>query len=111
MTVLDAHGKIVSVDLYASEVSAVGLVTKGQLVQRGAVLELRRGTEAHEFPITGDSHLADAEASAAAWSDGKLVHVIRLPDGAQTGVPGSSRRSRHRLYVANGRTITVRTIR
>jgi hypothetical protein len=113
VTVLDVHGKIVSVDLYASEVSAVGLVTKGQVVQRGSVIELRRGTDAHEFPITADSHLADAEGKAAAWWDGKLVHVMRLPDGTQTGAyPGSlAEIAGTRLYVANGRTITIRTIR
>lgn len=113
VTVLDVHGKIVSVDLYASEVSAVGLVTKGQVVQRGSVIELRRGTDAHEFPITADSHLADAEGKAAAWWDGKLVHVMRLPDGTQTGAyPGSlAAIAGTRLYVANGRSITIRTIR
>ena len=113
VTVLDVHGKIVSVDLYASGVSAVGLVTKGQVVQRGSVIELRRGTDAHEFPITAGSHLADAEGKAAAWWDGKLVHVMRLPDGTQTGVyPGSlAAIAGSRLYVANGRTITIRTIR
>jgi hypothetical protein len=113
VTVLDVHGKIVSVDLYASEVSAVGLVTKGQVVQRGSVIELRRGTDAHEFPITANSHLADAEGKAAAWWDGKLVHVMRLPDGTQTGAyPGSlAAIASTRLYVANGRSITIRTIR
>ena len=52
MTVLDVHGKIVSVDLYASGVSAVGLVTKGQVVQRGSVIELRRGTDAQDATVT-----------------------------------------------------------
>jgi hypothetical protein len=77
------------------------------------VIELRRGTDAHEFPITADSHLADAEGKAAAWWDGKLVHVMRLPDGTQTGAyPGSlAAIAGTRLYVANGRSITIRTIR
>jgi hypothetical protein len=38
---------------------------------------------------------------------------MRLPDGTQTGVyPGSlAAIAGSRLYVANGRTITIRTIR
>ena len=113
VTVLDTRGKIVSVDLYASDVSAVGLVTKGQVVQRDSVIELRRGADAHEFPITADSHLVDAEGKAAAWWDGKLVHLLRLPDGAQTGsYPASlAAIAGLRLYAANGRAITIRTIR
>ena len=113
VTVLDVHGKIVSVDLYASAVSAVGLVTKGQVVQRDAVIELRRGAEAHEFPITADSQLVDAEGKAAAWWDGKLVHVLRIPDGTQTGAYPASFAAIGglRLYAANGRAITIRTIR
>jgi len=94
-------------------VSAVGLVTKGQVVQRDSVIELRRGADAHEFPITADSHLVDAEGKAAAWWDGKLVHLLRLPDGTQTGAYPASLAAIAglRLYAANGRAITIRTIR
>jgi hypothetical protein len=113
VTVLDAHGKIVSVDLFASDVSAVFFVTKGLLVQRGVTLELRRGADAREFTMTADAHLQDAGGKWGVWSDGKLVHVVRLPDGAQTATYAGSSASLvgNRLYVANGRTITVRTIR
>jgi hypothetical protein len=113
VTVLDAHGKIVSVDLYASDVTAVFFVTKGLLVQRGVTLELRRGADAHEFAMTADAHLYDAGGKWGAWSDGKLVHVVRLPDGAQTATYAGSSAALvgNRLYAANGRTITVRTIR
>ena len=113
VTVLDPHGKILSVDLYASDVSAVGLVARGLVVQRGLVIDLRRGTDAHEFAITADSHLADAEGKAVAWLDGKLVHVLHLPDGVQTATFAGSWAAiaGTRLYVANGRAITVRTIR
>ena len=114
VTVLDAHGKIVSVDLYAtSDVSAVAFAAKGQVVQRGLMIELRRGADAHVFTITADAHLLDADGTAAVWSDGKLVHVLHLPDGAPTGAYAGSlgALAGSRLYVANGRTITVRTIR
>jgi hypothetical protein len=111
--VLDAHANIVSVDLFASEVSAVSFVTKGLLVLRGVILELRRGADAHEYTITADARLDDADGKWAVWSDGKLVHVIHLPDGAQTATFAGSRAALagNRLYVASGRTITVRTIR
>jgi hypothetical protein len=113
VTVLDAHGKIVSVDIYASEVSSVAFVVKGLLVQRGTVLELRHESESHEYTISVDSHLADAEGKWAVWSDGKLEHVIRLTDGAQTATFAGSWAALvgSRLYTAAGRTITVRTIR
>jgi hypothetical protein len=113
VTVVDSQGKIVSVDLYASDVSAVAFVSKGLVVQRGAVLEWRRGTEAHEYTIDADAHLSDAEGKWAAWSDGKLVHVIRISDGVQTATFAGSGAAlaSGRLYVASGRTITVRTIR
>jgi hypothetical protein len=113
VTVLDTHGKIVSVNLFASEVSAVALTTKGLLVQRGMVLELRREADTREYTIAPGGVLADADAKWAVWSDGKLVHVIRLADGAQTATfAGSSAAlAGNRLYVANGRTITIRTIR
>jgi hypothetical protein len=112
VTVLDTRGKVVSVDLYASEVSGVAFTSKGLLVQRGMVLELRREAEAHEYTIPADSHLADAERKWAVWSDGKLVHVIRLPDGVQNATFAGSwaALAGNRLYVANGRTITIRTI-
>jgi len=113
VTVLDGQGKIVSVDLYASDVSAVFFASKGLLVQRGATLELRRGADAHEFPITADAQLDDASGKWGVWSDGKHVHVIRLSDGVQkatfSGFRGALAGSR--LYVANGRTIAIRTIR
>jgi hypothetical protein len=113
VTVLDSQGKVLSVDLYASDVSAVAFVAKGLLVQRGVLLEMRRGTEAHEYPTVADAHLADAEGKWAVWSDGKLVHVIRLTDGVQTATFNGSLAALvgSRLYVAHGRTITVRTIR
>jgi hypothetical protein len=113
VTVLDTKGNIVSVDLYASEISAVALTGKGMLVQRGAVLELRRDADAHEFPITAGAHLDDADARWAVWSDGKLVHVMRLADGVQTAAFAGSwgAIAGNRVYVANGRTVTVRTIR
>jgi len=113
VTVLDAHGNVVSVDLYASEVSAVALTGKGLLVQRGAVLELRRDADAQEFPITAGARLDDADARWAVWSDGKLVHVMRLSDGVQAAafVGSWGAIAGSRVYVANGRTITVRTIR
>jgi hypothetical protein len=112
VTVLDTHGNVVSVDLYASELSAVALVSKGLVVQRGSVLELRRGTEAHEFPITAAAVLDDADGQWAVWSDGKLVHVIRLTDGVQTAtlIGSWAALAGSRLYVAKGRTVTVRTI-
>jgi hypothetical protein len=113
VTVLDANGKIMSVDVYASDVSAVAFASKGLVVQRGVALEFRRGTAAHEYVIAPDAQLDDASENWAVWSDGKLVHAIHLPDGAQkatfAGTWGAFAGSR--LYVANGRTITVRSIR
>jgi hypothetical protein len=113
VTVLDTHGNVVSMDLYQTDVSAVAFTGKGILVQRGDLLELRREADAHEFVIAAGAQLDDADARWAAWSDGKLVHVIRLPDGAQQAAfPGSSAAfAGNRLFVANGRNITVRTIR
>jgi hypothetical protein len=112
VTVLDSRGKVVSVNLYASDVSAVAFASKGLIVQRGVVLELRRETEAHEYTIRPDSHLVGADGKWAVWSDGKLVHVIRLPDGAQNATFAGSfvALAGNRLYVANGRTIAFRTI-
>jgi hypothetical protein len=114
VTVLDSGGHIVSVDLFASEVSAVALTAKGLLVQRGTTLELRRGgADARQFPLSATGQLEDADSRWAAWSDGKLVHVVRLPDGAQVAAyPGTSASlTGNTLYVANGKTITIRTLR
>ena len=113
VTVLDARGNVISVDLYESEVSAVAFTGKGLLVQRGDMLELRHEADAHTYTTAADATLDDAGGKWAAWSDGKLVHVIRLPDGAATTTaPGSSAAlAGNRLYVANARNITVRTIR
>lgn len=113
VTVLDTHMNVVSVDLYESEVSAVDLTGKGQqLVQRGDVFELRREAVAHRFPVAAGGRLDDADSKWAAWSDGKLVHVMRLTDGAQIAAyPGSwGAVSGNRLYVANGRRISFRTL-
>ena len=113
VTVLDTHANIVSVDLYESEVSAVDLTAKGQLVQRGDIFELRREADAHQFPVAAGGRLDDADSKWAAWSDGRLVHVMRLTDGAQIAAyPGSwGAVSGNRLYVATGRKITFRTLR
>jgi len=112
VTVLDMHGNIVSVDVYASDVSAVAFAAKGILVQRGSVLELRHDADAHEFPITAGARLVGAAGHWAVWSDGKLIHVLRLTNGVQTATYAGSSAALvgSRLYVANGRTITVRTI-
>jgi hypothetical protein len=112
VTVLDARGKIVSVDLYASDVSAVAFSAKGLVAQRGAALELRRGAATHEYVIAPDAHLDNAAGKWAVWSGDGLVHVLQLLDGTQTAVfKGSlAALAGNRLYVANGRTITIRTI-
>jgi hypothetical protein len=113
VTVLDGKGNVVSVDLFSSDVSAVAMTAKGLLVQRGSTLELRREADAHEYPMTAAGQLEDADSKYAVWSDGKLVHVIRLPDGAAIGTyPGTSAAlAGATLYVANGKTVTSRTIR
>ena len=89
------------------------MTAKGLLVQRGSTLELRREADAHEYAMSGTAQLADADSKWAAWSDGKLVHVIRLPDGATVGTyPGTSAAlAGSTLYVASGKTVTSRTIR
>ncbi len=113
VTVLDSRGNVVSVDLFTSEVTAVAMTAKGMLVQRGSTLELRREADAHEYTMTGNAQLDDADSKFAAWSDGRLVHVIRLPDGSSVGTyPGTSAAlAGTTLYVANGKTVTSRTIR
>jgi hypothetical protein len=113
VTVLDTQGGVVSMDLYETDVSAVAFTGKGLLVQRAGLLELRREADAHEFATAPDAQLDDADARWAAWSDEKLVHVIRLPDGAELATfPGSAAAlAGNRVYVANGRRIMVRTIR
>jgi hypothetical protein len=113
VTVLDGRGNVVSVDLFASEVSAVAMTAKGLLVQRGSTLELRREADANEYTMTGNAQLHDADSKWAVWSDGKLVHVIRLPDGAAVATyPGTSAAfAGSTLYVANGKTVTSRIIR
>jgi len=113
VTVLDTRGIVASVDLFEDEVSGVALTAKGLLVQRGTTLELRREADANEYTMTANGQLVDADSKWAAWSDGKLVHVIRLPDGATIGTyPGTAAAfAGNTLYVANGRTITSRTIR
>jgi hypothetical protein len=112
VTVLDAKGRIVSVDVYASDVSAVAFAANGLIAQRGEALELRRWAATHEYVIAPDSHLDSAAGKWAVWSGDGLVHVLQLPDGTQTAVfKGSlAALSGNRLYVANGRTITIRTI-
>jgi hypothetical protein len=112
VTVLDTRGKIMSVDLYASDVSAVAFAGKSLLVQRGVTLELRRGAATHEYAIAPDSHLDDAVVKWAVWSGDGLVHVLQLVDGTQASLfKGSAGAlAGNRVYVANGRTITLRTM-
>jgi len=113
VTVLDGKGNILSVDLFTTPVTAVALTAKGLLVQRGTTLELRRSADSHQNTISPTGQLADADSRWAAWIDGKSVHVIRLPDGAPAGTyPGTAAAlAGSTLYVANGKTITIRTIR
>ena len=113
VTVLDARGKIASVDLYASEVSAVSLRYEGpaRSTRRDARVAPRRGRARVRDPRRRTPD--DGGGKWGVWSDGKVVHVVRLPDGAQvaTYAGSSAALAGNRLYVANGRTITVRTIR
>ena len=113
VTVLDGRGNVVSVDLFSSDVSSVAMTAKGMLVQRGSTLELRREAGAREYTMTATAQLEDADSKYAAWSDGRVLHVIRLPDGASVGTyPGTSAAlAGSTLYVANGKTVTSRTIR
>ena len=84
VTVLDAHGKIVSVDLYASDVSAVGLVTKGQLVQR----DYCSSCGAAPMPTSSRSRPTRTSSTRRArqrpGGTGSSCMSMRLPDGAQT---------------------------
>jgi len=115
VTMLDSHGNVVSVDVYSSELDNVALTAKGLLVQRGTTLELRSGgaASAHQYTVPANATLADADSRWAAWSDGKLVHVIRLPDGSTAATyPGTAAAfAVSTLYVANGKSITIRTLR
>ena len=113
VTVLDGRGNIVSIDLFASEVNGVAMTAKGLLVQRGSTLELRREADAREYTMSATGQLEDADSKWAVWSDGKTIHVIRLPDGTQVAAyPGTAASlAGNTLYVANGKTITSRTIR
>jgi hypothetical protein len=113
VTVLDSKGNVASVDIYQSDVTDVALTSKGLLAQRDGLLELRRQAEVHQYTTSANATLDDAEGRWAAWSDGKLVHLIRLPEGAQAGTYAGvhAALAGTHLYVANGRTITVRTIR
>jgi hypothetical protein len=113
VTVLDGRANVASVDLFTSEVSAIAMTAKGLLVQRGSTLELRRESDAHEYTMTGAAQLNDADSKWAAWSDAKTVHVIRLPEGSSVATyPGTSAAvAGTTLYVANGKTVTSRTIR
>lgn len=113
VTVLDSKGNIVSVDLFTTPVTAVALTGKGLLVQRGTTLELRRGADATHASTSPTGLLADADSRWAAWTDGKYVHVIRLPDETAVGTyPGTAAAlAGSTLYIANGKTITIRTLR
>jgi hypothetical protein len=113
VTVLDSKGAILSVDLFTTPVTAVAMTGKGLLVQRGTTLELRRGADAHQSATSPTGQLADADSRWAAWTDGKSVHVIRLPDGTAVATyPGTAAAlAGSTLYIANGKTITVRTLR
>ena len=113
VTVLDSKGNILSVDLFTTPITAVALTGKGLLVQRGTTLELRRSADAHQNTISPTGQLADADSRWAVWTDGRYVHVIRLPDGAPVGTyPGTAAAlAGSTLYIANGKTITIRTIR
>jgi DNA-binding beta-propeller fold protein YncE len=113
VTVLDSKGNILSVDLFTTPVTAVAMTGKGLLVQRGTTLELRRGADAHQSTTSPTGTLADADSRWAAWTDGKYVHVIRLPDGTAVGTyPGTAAAlAGSTLYIANGKTITIRTLR
>ena len=113
VTVLDSKGNILSVDLFTTPVTAVALTGKGLLVQRGTTLELRRSADSHQSTIPSTGQLADADSRWAAWIDGKSVHVMRLPDGASVATyPGTAAAlAGSTLYIANGKTITIRTLR
>ena len=113
VTVIDSKGNVLSVDLYSTPVTAVAMTSKGLLVQRGTTLELRRGADARYSTTSPTGVLADADSRWAAWTDGKSVHVIRLTDNTVVGTyPGTAAAlAGSTLYVANGKTITIRTLR
>jgi hypothetical protein len=59
-----------------------------------------------------DAHLDDAAGKWALWSGDGLVHMLQLLDGTQAATfKGSAGAlAGNRVYVANGRTITLRTM-
>ena len=88
VTRLDAHGRVLGSERYASEIEAVTFAGKGLLVQRGRTLELRTAGIPRIWTLPSGARLEDAEDARAYYVVRGRIHVRSLV-GAQTRVIGN----------------------
>lgn len=88
VTVLDAAGRILSEESYASEIQAVKFAGNGLLVQRGRALELRNVGGSRIWTLPPGARLVDAADARAYYVSGGRIHAQSLA-GAQSRIVGS----------------------
>ena len=88
VTVLDAAGRVLSDESYASEIQAVKFAGNGLLVQRGRALELRNVGGSRIWTFPSGARLVDAADARAYYVSGGRIHAQSLA-GAQSRIVGS----------------------
>ena len=107
VTVLDAAGRVLSEESYASEIQVVKFAGNGLLVQRGRALELRNVGGSRIWTLPSGARLVDAADARAYYVSGGRIHAQSLAGsatrivgrGTEGAVEGST------LAIAEGRLV------
>jgi hypothetical protein len=112
VTVLDAAGRTLREERFASDVGVVRLTGTGVLVQRGRMLELRAGDDgaSRTWTLPARARLHDATADVALYVTGGQIRELRLAAAnrqRQLGLGSHVQAELRTLVTATGRRVVA----
>jgi hypothetical protein len=78
VTVLDAAGRVLREETFPGDIQVVRLAGAAVLVQRGRILDLRRGRSSRTWTLPARARLHDANGDAAFYVTGGQIRELRL---------------------------------
>ena len=110
VTVLDAAGRVLDNESYASEIQAVKIAGNGLLVQRGRTLELRNAGGPGIWTIPAGARLVDAADVRAYYVAGGRVHAQSLAGAPARIIGGGSHGAVEGLTIVTAQGRLVRAL-
>jgi hypothetical protein len=113
VTVLDARGRVLGTETFATEIQAVRLTGAGMVVQRGRTLELRGPLLPRVWQLPAGARLEDADGDWAYYAHRTSISRIRLSAANVRQVVAGGTRAEvegARVATSSGRRVFVRDL-